>query len=343
MDELQLVGYTADLRFLVFSDGAGRTRFRTPVDGDLLETLNEILELVDPDQVASLGLALPAPAPEPEPEPEPGPDPEPEDKVEDAPVSPGPDGNGQIEAPLWPPPGEGGLAGTLLVRLPEPEPEPEPDAESADDGSGRGSKLSPRQIQALLRAGDSPRAVAREAETDEAWVSRWLPPIEAEREQVLQAVQQGHVVKARLGPSSHRLGDAVRINLAEKGLDPDDESVQWTASRREREPYWTVTLRYRSRGRLQRAVWRFQPETGTLEPANTLGTDIAWTRSGAKRAGTRRPAKKAGRTVAKKQSGKKAAKKTAKQAGKKQAKKAAKKAARQGGKRAGARSGRSRR
>jgi hypothetical protein len=308
VNELQLVGYTADLRYLVFADASGTSRFRTPVDGDLFETLQEILELVDPDQAEALGL----PQPEPEPEPEPVPEPEPEPPGGD------PTDNGEAERSPWPPPGEGGIAGVLLARLPEPEPEPEPAPE--DDGAGKHSLLSPREIQARLRAGTSLQAVAREADTDETWVRRWLPPIEAERERIIQAVQRSRVVKARLGPSHDRVGDAVRRNLVAKSVDPDDESVQWSASRREGQSFWAVTLRYRSRGRVQRAVWRFDPEIGSLEPADPLAGAVGWT--GPNQRVTRRPARKASKKAAKKGAQKRARKGT-----KKGVKKAGKRAA----------------
>jgi hypothetical protein len=263
--ELELVGYTPDLRYLVFSHGLDGTRFRVPVDGDLIETLGEILELTDPDHPALLPRpttgdvptgAEPQPAgpeleePETEPKPEPA-EPEPEPRFR---------------------PGVGALAAVAFAEPPEAEPpngEPEP---------ARSSTLSPREIQALLRAGQSPRVVAGTANTDEAWVLRWLPPIEAEREEVLRSLQRAQVVKPRLGPSHDRFGEAVRRNLVAKHVDPSAPTVRWFAARPEGDDAWTVTLRYRSRNKAQKATWRFWAETGDVVPVNKLAAELAWTR-----------------------------------------------------------------
>ncbi|MDP8970988.1 MAG: septation protein SepH [Actinomycetota bacterium] len=278
MIELQLVGYTADLKYLVFCDaGETTSRFKAPVDDELLATLTEVMQLVEPDRA---GLLVPAP-----PELMAPPPPETEQLQE-----PGQgDGHHRVA-------GQGPVAG-LAVLVP---------AQSQESGNGqagealrpRESKLSPREIQALLRAGKSPRTVAKQAETDEAWVRRWLPPIQAERGQIIQAVQQARVVKDKLGPSRDLLGEAVRKNLVTRGVAPGDESIEWIAARGAAEASWKVTLRFRSHGRRQSAVWRFDPESGDLESRNELAADLSWTRSRK----SSRPAKSAG--------GKKAAPKT---------------------------------
>ncbi|HWB71246.1 MAG TPA: septation protein SepH [Egibacteraceae bacterium] len=256
MIELQLVGYTADLKYLVFCDvGESASRFKAPVDEELLATLGEVVQLVDPDRTGMLVPTPPAPPPA---------------------SAAGADREPPFDGGRGPQPGQGPLA-ALAVVVP---------AEVEEPGNGqpdqvlrrRTSRLSPREIQALLRAGKSPRTVAKQAGTDEAWVRRWLPPIDAERDRVLQAVQQARATKAGADPSGDALGDAVRKNLAARGITPDDEGVDWTAARSEAETSWKVSLRLRAGGRRQSAVWRFDPETGTLESRNSLGAELGWTR-----------------------------------------------------------------
>ena len=145
-------------------------------------------------------------------------------------------------------------------------------------GRGRSSKLTPRQIQALLRAGKSARQVAKMADTDESWVLRWLAPIEGERERVLRAARTARMNKARLGPSSATLGDAVRENLSAKGVDPDGPDIEWSAWRRDGDAAWTVSLAWRSRGRQQRASWRFDPDRFELEARTAPATEVGWVR-----------------------------------------------------------------
>lgn len=262
MIELQLVGYTADLKHLVFGDtGNGAARFKARVDDDLVATMREIVGLLGRDVGDLVSGFAPQPA-----EPAPA-------------VSAAPDPvalhNGRRA------PGEGALAAAAVAASAAGVVHAG-DAAGNDqaEAAARTSKLSPREIQSLLRAGKTPKNVAKLAGTDEEWVQRWLPPIEAEREQVLQAVQHARLTKARLGRSKDLVGDAVRRNLAAKGL-AADESVQWHAARKDGEAHWTVRLSYRSRGRLQRAVWRFDPETRVLEPRNALATEVGWTRNSA--------------------------------------------------------------
>lgn len=261
MNGLQLVGYTADLEYLVFDDAAagGSTRHRVPIDEDLLATLREITELLGP-QDARRGRAAGA--------------------SKGQVVEPAPEPSSQESAPKEdaPPPALAGVG--VLQTLSGTA------GSAATNGDGREPKqsrtpksvLSPREIQALLRAGVPPRTVARQAETDEAWVVRWLAPIEAERRRVLEAVRAARVSKARLGPSGDLLGDAVEANLLAKGVQPTADTVEWIVTRREGDPAWTVTLRYRSRGRAQRAVWRFDPEKRELDPRGALAVELAWTR-----------------------------------------------------------------
>jgi hypothetical protein len=244
LNELQLVGYTADLQHLVLSDAAGASRFRVPVDDDFLATVEEVVGLARPES-SFLQPATEPPSTVPEP-----------------------------AAPLEPEglaPGEGALAASGLLAQRAVV------ASDAEAEQQRGSKLSPREIQALLRAGKTPAAVAKLAGTDEALILRWLPPIEAERDQVLQGVWRQRVSKARLGPSHDLLGEAVRRNLSAKSVQPEEEA-RWTVARRDGDDVWSVELRYRSRGRAQRALWRYDPETDHLDPRNDLATEIAWTR-----------------------------------------------------------------
>jgi hypothetical protein len=256
VEDLQLVGYTADLTHLVLSEVRGSARFRLPLDDAVLATVEEVIGLSPPGspafragalRKAELAQASPAPASPPPPPPPP-------------PQPPG------LRA------GEGALAaaGMLAGRAAA--------AASAEPAEPATSLLSPKEIQALLRAGKAPKQVARLAETELAMIERWLPPIEAEREQVLIRVQQQRVTKSRLGSSRELLGEAVRRNLAAKGLSLEDDEVEWRVSRRDGLDVWSVELRYRSRGRSQRALWRYDPETDKLDPRNDLAVEIAWVR-----------------------------------------------------------------
>lgn len=166
---------------------------------------------------------------------------------------------------------------------PAPAPPAEPSVPSirvpaaeARERSAPNSRLAPRQIQALLRAGNSTAQVARAAATDEDWVRRWLPPIEAERTRVVAALGRSRIVTPRRGQSPVPLEAAVRRHLSARGVDPDGAAVSWSASRAERSPSWTITLRFRTAEGTHRATWRYDPESGDAEARSSLAAELSW-------------------------------------------------------------------
>ena len=108
------------------------------------------------------------------------------------------------------------------------------------------SALSPKEIQARLRAGDTPEAVAKAAGVPVARVLPYAAPVEAERQRIVDDARAAPVTPPR-GPSSPvRSGEAVDARLAEvSGLKPD--SVEWSARRRP-DGAWVVSLSYAARG-----------------------------------------------------------------------------------------------
>jgi hypothetical protein len=139
----------------------------------------------------------------------------------------------------------------------EPEPAaPEPPPET------RESRLSPREIQARLRAGQEPSRVARAAGVPVDRVTRFYGPVLAERATVLDAAREGTLTRARLGASKAPLGPAVTANLTAKGQ-PPPEPDDWTAFRGP-DGTWVVCLTVAGRGKPRRAEWSWQPATRTL-------------------------------------------------------------------------------
>jgi hypothetical protein len=136
---------------------------------------------------------------------------------------------------------------------PEPKPEPKPAAES---------RLTPREIQARLRAGQTPEKVARSAGVPVDLVTRFYGPVLSERALVIDAARDGVLTRARLGTSKAALGPAVAANLAAKGQTPP-QNDDWSAYRRP-DGTWVVCLTVTTRGRPRRAEWTWQPATKTL-------------------------------------------------------------------------------
>ena len=146
------------------------------------------------------------------------------------------------------------------------------------------SKLSIKEIQAMLRQGRSAASVARSAGVGVDWVERFEPPIIWERAGMAARARRGTLVRSRSGPSSGPLGDSVAANLKRRGIayDPDAPEDAWD-SRRMRSGSWIVSLTFSSRGREHRAEWVYDPETGDLRARNKLGVELGWVRPKRKR------------------------------------------------------------
>jgi hypothetical protein len=146
------------------------------------------------------------------------------------------------------------------------------------------SALSPKEIQARLRAGRTVAEVAEEAAVDEEWVRRFASPVLAEQSQVLLRAL-GVLCRAnRKGDSAEPLAQSVGINLVERGhlLTEDELAGGWSAYH-VRDASWVVRFRYISRRRDQIAQWAFDLSDGSLVPLNRLGTELGYVEPGRRR------------------------------------------------------------
>ena len=140
------------------------------------------------------------------------------------------------------------------------------------------SKLSPREIQALLRRGHSVASIAKKAGVDEAWVERFEGPIVWERAGAAQRAQGSRLTRPRRGTSRLPLGEAVRAHLKQRraGLTPEQVDDRWDSVRKPKGNRWLVRFTYPSRGRDRVAEWDFDPATGKLTALNDLAAEIGW-------------------------------------------------------------------
>ena len=109
------------------------------------------------------------------------------------------------------------------------------------------STLRPRDIQARIRAGETPEAVAQAAHTTVDKIMAFAAPVLAERQHVADRAQRSSV-RRRSGDSgsgggARTLGDVVAHHLRSLNVDP--ETVQWDAWRRE-DGRWALTGDYAS-------------------------------------------------------------------------------------------------
>jgi hypothetical protein len=124
---------------------------------------------------------------------------------------------------------------------------PVPKVESQMD-----SMLRPRDIQARIRAGETPESVAAAAQTTVDKVMPYAAPVLAEREHIAQRAQRSSIRRAAgeaagsTGHGARTLGDAITGHLHRRNVDP--EVVAWDAWRRE-DGRWALTGRFSVQGR----------------------------------------------------------------------------------------------
>ena len=115
------------------------------------------------------------------------------------------------------------------------------------------SALRPRDIQARIRAGATPEAVAEAAQTSVDKIMPYAGPVLAEREHLAQRAQASSV-RRKSGDGARTLGDAVAAHLG--GLGVKAEQVEWDAWRRE-DGRWTLTAVFSSHERSGEARFTF--------------------------------------------------------------------------------------
>lgn len=149
--------------------------------------------------------------------------------------------------------------------------------------SGVAARLTPREIQQRLRAGETVAALARSSGTDEAWIRRFAAPVLAEKAIVIDRARNVTFNKRGVGPSAAALGPAVAANVIDRGvpLTLPDLEAGWGAYQHP-QGGWHVTFTFPLRGRRQTAEWEVDPVTGDLTARNKLGSELAWRESGKK-------------------------------------------------------------
>ena len=151
------------------------------------------------------------------------------------------------------------------------------------NGDGTATRLTPREIQQRLRAGESVTALARSSGTDEAWIQRFAAPVLAEQAKVIERARTLTFTKRGVGPSGATLGPAVAANVIDRGvpLTLPDLDAGWGAYQG-LDGGWHVTFVFPLRGRRQTAEWELDLATGDLTARNKLATDLGWREPGKK-------------------------------------------------------------
>jgi len=107
--------------------------------------------------------------------------------------------------------------------------------------------LRPRDIQARIRAGETPESVAEAAQTTLEKVMPYAAPVLAEREHVAQRALRASIRRPAGEPAgtSRTLGESVSSRL--RGMNVDPDTVVWDAWRRE-DGRWALTANFSAGG-----------------------------------------------------------------------------------------------
>jgi hypothetical protein len=120
--------------------------------------------------------------------------------------------------------------------------------------------LTPRDIQARIRSGESADDLSAATGMSVARIERYAVPVLAEREHVATQAQAAPS-RRQSGGSAPSLGDLVASRLHDQHVAPD--SVVWDAWRTD-DDRWTVHLSYLAGARERIALWVFDPRGRVL-------------------------------------------------------------------------------
>jgi hypothetical protein len=151
--------------------------------------------------------------------------------------------------------------------------------------------LSPRDIQARLRAGATVEEVAAEAGLPVSRVQRFAGPVFSERDEELRKVYLAHQ-HGRRGTSTVALEQAVTTALEQTAF-TKPETLEWTAYRRA-DATWVAKVSIVIRGRRKSAEWVLAPDGATVRPLDAWASSLGHVEALAKPAGpakVARPAK----------------------------------------------------
>lgn len=144
------------------------------------------------------------------------------------------------------------------------------------------SALTPREIQARIRSGESVDSVAQAAGVPVERIDVYAGPVLAEREHITTLARTSQVRKARESGAHRFLGDVVTEALEPGGITPDQ--IRWDSWRDENRR-WTIAVSWPSADAEQHAEFDFDPRARYSTAKDAAAKELI----GERPAPTRRP------------------------------------------------------
>lgn len=123
------------------------------------------------------------------------------------------------------------------------------------------AKVSPRKIQALVRAGKTRQQIVDMTGADEIDIERYEEPVLAERRFILANAQDIAVRTSPAESGTQKFGSVI----AERLIGLAATTIEWSAWKDE-DTGWLIGLTFESHGVAHRAVWSFDHRKGLLSP-----------------------------------------------------------------------------
>ncbi|WP_139721052.1 septation protein SepH [Serinicoccus chungangensis] len=146
-----------------------------------------------------------------------------------------------------------------------------PRPRQAEGGSQGARSVSPRDVQAMIRAGQPAEDVAASTGWELERVRRFEGPVVAEREHVVGLAQRAPVRASGRTDGTHTLERRVRERLQSRGVDLT--AVSWDAARGEAHEPWTVIVAFMAGGRERRGAWHYDVRSRWVE---ALDDEARW-------------------------------------------------------------------
>lgn len=155
--------------------------------------------------------------------------------------------------------------------------------------------LSPRDIQARIRAGESADDVARVAGVPVDRVLRYAGPVLQERAMLAQHARRTKLRSSGSGPSSGAtLADVVDGRLAQHGVDAD--KIAWDAYRRE-DGTWRIVATWPSGKATAQAIWDLDKARQLVTPHDDMAQYLCADRPAPLLGGVDQPLERPGRSL----------------------------------------------
>ena len=134
------------------------------------------------------------------------------------------------------------------------------------------SVLTPKEIQARIRAGASVEQLAEQTDADITRIERFAHPVLLERSRAAELATAAHPVLSD-GPAVLTLLEAVTTSMISRGLNPD--VLNWDAWRNE-DSRWTVQLAWKAGKSDNLAHFHFTPGAhgGTVTAVDESATEL---------------------------------------------------------------------